>query len=215
LRDWRTEGLENFNIFQPFDVAGKWDIPTIQPIYELPDLDWIGFNFALTHKNIEGKGLHFFLDDYQINRIWKQPQRYIDMLLKCSAALAPDFSMYIDMPKALQIYNHYRRHWCAQYWQWLGIKVIPTIGWSTPDSWEWCFDGEPTGSIVAISTVGTQKNKYSMELFVSGFQEMCYRLKPTTIICHGKKLDFMNEQGVNIVEIQPFTNRFAKMRKEK
>lgn len=215
MRDWRTEGLENINIFQPFDVAGAFEIPTIQPVHELPDLDWIGFNYARTAKNINGKAVHFFLDDYQFAGVWKQPQRYIDMLSKCAVVTSPDFSTYTDMPKALQIYSHYRKHWCAQYWQTMGIEVIPTISWSTPDSWEWCFDGEPTGSIVAISTVGVQKNKQANDLFVSGYQEMCDRLKPTTIICYGKVLDFMHEQNITITEVKPFTSRFAEIRKEK
>lgn len=37
----------------------------------------IGFNELLTCKHPENAGVHFFLDDYQFERFWRQPQRYL------------------------------------------------------------------------------------------------------------------------------------------
>ena len=50
-----------------------------------------------------------------------------------------------NSPFAMQIYNQYRKHWLAAYWQLNGITVYPTISWSDENSYEWCFDGEPRG----------------------------------------------------------------------
>ena len=94
------------------------------------------------------------------------------------SVLAPDFSTYTDMPRAMQIYNHYRKHWVARYLTDSGITVIPTISRSTPDSYEWCFEGEPRNSVVAISTVGCMRRD-ARELFLMGFDEMKRRLCPT------------------------------------
>lgn len=46
---------------------------------------------------------------------------------------------------------------------------------------EWCFDGEPVGGAVAVSSVGTQLNKRAAELFRLGYDEMLRRLNPSTI----------------------------------
>lgn len=81
-------------------------------------------------------GIHFFLDDYQFMRLWNNPERYIDLLKKFNCVLSPDFSLYADYPTALQIYNHYRKHWLAACWQMYGIEVIPTICWSNEKSFE-------------------------------------------------------------------------------
>ncbi len=35
-----------------------------------------------------------------------------------------------------------------------GVTVIPTVSWSTPDSYPFAFAGIATGSVVAVSTVG-------------------------------------------------------------
>lgn len=115
--------------------------------------------------------------------------------------LSPDFSTYSDMPLSLQIYNHYRKHWCAQFWQSFGIKVIPTISWSTPASWEWCFDGEPHGAAAAVSTVGCERDRTAFDLFAAGYKEMIYRLEPTHVLVYGKKFEFMDG---NITVIEPF-----------
>lgn len=65
---------------------------------------------------------------------------------------------------------------------------------------EWCFDGEPHGSAVAISTVGVERDKSAFEFFVSGYQEMITRLQPSEILVYGKRFDFMTEDNITVVE---------------
>lgn len=167
-----------------YSGAGAYDIPELPPVADVSAAEWISFNFAKSCNAPEGKGVHFFVDDYQFVRVWNSPDKYIPLLKRFAAVLAPDFSTYTDMPTAMQIYNHYRKHWIARYLTDNGITVIPTISWSTPDSYEWCFEGEPRNSIVAISTVGCLKGG-ARELFLMGFEEMKRRLCPTKIICYG------------------------------
>ena len=149
--------------------------------------------------------MHFFLDDYQFTRVWTEPDRYIPMLQRFKYVLTPDFSLYTDFPKPLQIYNHYRKHWIGAYWQMHGINVIPTICWSDQKSFEWCFDGEPTQSVVAVSSVGTQNNKEKKRCFLDGYHEMVERLQPTQIIFYGRVPD---ECKKNIIHIKQFSEKW-------
>ena len=100
----------------------------------LKDIPIQGFNYALKEQHPENVGVHFFLHDYQFERVWNYPDRYTEILSKFAFVLSPDFSPYSDSPKAIQIYNVYRNRWCARYWQEYGIKVIPTITWANDDS---------------------------------------------------------------------------------
>lgn len=113
--------------------------------------------------------------------------------------------MYTDYPKGIQIYNHYRKHWIGAYLQEYGVQVIPTICWSDESSYEWCFDGEPEHSVVAVSSVGTQLNRKSKELFVKGYNAMVERLHPETIIFYG---NVPAECMGNIVRIRAFQEKF-------
>ena len=164
--------------------AGRFDIPILRPELTTAE-NWISFNYAKGCEEPSEHGVHFFVDDYQFNRIWAHPDNYLGMMARFDTVCTPDFSTYTDFPRIIQIYNHYRKHWLGAYWQAHGIKVIPTISWSTPDSFAWCFDGEPVGGAVAVSSVGTQASPESAALFMAGYNEMLRRLQPAQIIFYG------------------------------
>ena len=190
-----------------FNSDNEYGIPELQPISETDCTNWIGFNFARTCEEPEIHGIHFFVDDYQFNRVWTQPDVYLAMLKRFKAVCTPDFSTYTDFPKAIQIYNHYRKHWLGVYWQTNGLTVIPTISWSDESSYEWCFDGEPVGGIVAVSSIGTQVESETKRLFLKGYREMIKRLKPSAVIMYGKTPDGC--EG-NIVNIKAFREELRK-----
>ena len=166
--------------------VGKYNIPQIQPCEYDGVKDWVPYNYANTTKDCADKGIHFFLDDYQFMRLWRNPDAYIPLFYKYKYILSPDFSTYTDFPMALQIYNHYRKHWLARYYQEHMINVIPTISWSTEDSFEWCFTGEPIHSTVAISSQSCLTTSAKKELFLAGYNEMMQRLEPKCIIFYGE-----------------------------
>lgn len=183
-----------------FDGTGTYGIPPIQPEHCTVE-GFIGFNYAKSCKLPYNKGVHFFIDDYQFTRCWANPDAYIDLLSNFKAVCTPDFSTYTDFPRAVQIYNHYRKHWLGAYWQQNGITVIPTISRADRDSFAWCFDGEPVGGVVAVSSVGTQLNKESRKLFMDGYNEMLARLQPERIFFYGLVPD---QCAGNIIPVAAF-----------
>lgn len=191
--------FENLNKWK-FEGVGNYGIPVIQPT-TIKNCEWIPFNCAKTAKLKDTIGIHCFVDDYQFLRLWNHPDRYLPLIEQFYCICSPDFSAYSDMPLAMQIYNHYRKHWLAAYWQLHGITVIPTISWSTPNSYDWCFDGEPENSIVAVSSVGTQKSKESKSLFLQGYEEMIKRLNPTEVVFYG---NVPEECDWNVRRVEPF-----------
>lgn len=181
----QSRNYENLNK-SIFDGVGKYDTPRLLPTYTRADSkSFKGFNYAKTCKEPENKGLHFFIDDYQFLRLWTNPDAYLGLLRKFKCVCTPDFSTYTDFPKAIQIYNHYRKHWLGAYWQANGINIIPTISWSDESSFDWCFDGEPTSGLVAVSSVGTQMSEETRKAFMLGYNEMLTRLNPSGIIFYG------------------------------
>ena len=194
---------ENLNVAQ-FETDGKYHIPILEPC-KFASCEFVGFNFAKSAKNKADKGLHFFVDDYQFERLWRRPEQYMGLLSEFQIVMTPDFSLYTDWPKAIQIYNHYRKHWLGAYWQSLGLQVIPTIAWSDNESFDWCFDGTPKGATVAVSSVGTQNNNTSKRLFLAGWHQMMDRLQPETVIFYGNIPD---ECKGNIIRVKAFSEKF-------
>lgn len=109
--------------------------------------------------------------------------------------------MYIEMNRTLQLYNTFRNRWCGAYLASKGIKVISTVNWGNEDTFDFCFDGIPKGSIVAVSTYMVREyNNHSdqKEFFMKGYNEMLRRIEPSKIICYSEP--FPEMQG-NIIYV--------------
>jgi hypothetical protein len=135
-------------------------------------------------------GVHFFIDDYQFERVWKSPQLYVEMLKRYRFVCAPDFSLYLDMPMAAKIWNVYRSRLITAYWQKQGVKVVPTLQWAEPGTHDFCFRGIEMCGTVAVSTLGAAKHRVSREMWIAGMSEAIRQLHPTTIILYGTPIDF-------------------------
>ena len=197
---FREQNIHN-SAYAIFDGTGNYDIPNLLPNDDIDEEDlrltpFQGFNFAIKEQHPENIGVHFFLHDYQFERIWNYPDRYLDVLARFPYVLSPDFSPYGNLPKATRIFNIYRKNWCARYWQEYGINVIPTITWGDESDFEFCFDGIPKHSTIAISTMGEGRwGKY--RLLKYGWQYMLDAIEPNLILLYGK--DLRSELSGNII----------------
>ena len=184
----RTNNTYNLELFDKFVCDGKYQMPIIDNDNYIPK-KLIGFNYAKTSKE-RNTGIHFYLDDYQFERIWNNPEEYVDILEKYDCILSPDFSLYLDMSYSMKIWNVFRSRLIGQYYQRQGIKVIPTLSWAEEETFEFCFDGIPKGSIVSISTIGVKRSNEAMNIWKNGVDEMIKRIEPSTILIYGGKIDY-------------------------
>lgn len=166
-------------------LAGKLGMPQLKPTDAIPR-NLTPFNKAITEPERGQKWVHFFIDDYQFERIWNAPQRYLPLLRQFEGVVSTDYSMLVGMPEAQQIWNCYRNRAVACWMQREGIAVIPTASWSTPESYGWCFDGLPQGGTIAISTNGCLKNKRSEYYFQQGYARLLQACKPDRVILYGR-----------------------------
>ena len=195
----RTNSAYNLADYDPERVTGFYDIPVLEPCYYVPE-DLIGFNYVLTTKRRDA-GVHFFIDDYQFERIWNAPYTYIDKLAEFPCVLTPDFSLYLDMPMAMKVWNVYRSRQVGQIMQDMGLQVIPTLQWAEESTFSFCFDGLPDGGTVAVSTVGVMKNKDSQVIWKAGMDEALRHFEPKNIILYGTPIDY-DFGGINIVPVE-------------
>lgn len=208
-RKYAISRYENNVDFIPEFVEGKFDIPFIKPEpYE--DMEFVPFNLANSIAKKQEVGIHFFIHDYQFQRIWAARERYKDLFLQFKAVMSPDFSPYYDWPVMVQRWNHYRKHLLGSWMQDIGCTVYPSVTWSDEKSLEWCFDGEPYKATVCVSSVGTQKYTEDKRMFMKGYDRMMEVLEPETILFYGS---IPEECSGNIIPITPYQSRFER-RKE-
>ena len=187
-----------------FKSHGKLEIPLIkkQPL-DLSNVSLIACSDTRIKDNSINKqsGVHFFVDDYRFNGIYNNPMKSLAKYAQYRFLLTPDFSTYAEMPVWRQIESVARNRWCGAFWQHNGLLVIPTISWSTPRSYSFCFDGVEEGAIVAIGMIGCKHEKTN---FLRGYQEMLNRLHPQAIICFGTPFD---EMKGNIITVDYLSSR--------
>jgi hypothetical protein len=71
---------------------------------DIRDLLLIGFDKTHTNEeSLERKNstVHFFLDDYKFDEVWNDPENQLKKLAQYKQLMAPDFSVYSNMPYAL------------------------------------------------------------------------------------------------------------------
>lgn len=183
-----------------FESSGQYGMPLIKK--QSIDLDKIElWNFTKTKRNDEEnkhKTIHFFTYDWNFESVYQKPEIAMEKLDQYYALLTPEFSLYWDMPKALQVNSTFKNRWCGAYWQSQGKIVIPTICCAGEESWEFCFDGIEQGSVVAVSTYRRERYK---EDFMKSYDKMLEVLNPAAIFCYG---EVFSEMRGNVLAISPF-----------
>ena len=104
----------NLDLYDPYETDGPFEMPVIKKTLHIPN-ELIGFNEAISSKHNQS-GIHMFIDDYQFERIWNTPERYVNVLKQYDCVLTPDFSLYMDMPRAMKVWNIYRSRLIGWYY---------------------------------------------------------------------------------------------------
>lgn len=200
-------------------TEGPYNIPTLEPTDHIPN-GLVGFDKFLPSKEYK-LGVHFYLYDYQFERIWNSPYEYFDKLRKFDCVIQPDFSIYTDMPAAMQIWNHYRNHLLGQMMQDYGITVIPNLMWGLEPTFEWCFDGLPKNSVLSVETVGCTRAKEDRELWHKAMDKALELLTPTTILLYGSDIGYnfpcpvVNIQNTNGARMKASRERIKKEQQQR
>ena len=144
--------------------------------------------------------LHFYVDDYRFLPLY-QPQRRQEILrvLKTyGGVFGVDHSVYRNLPLPEQRYSVYLNRVTDHWFEREGIRVVPNVSWGDERSYDFCFEGLPDGTSIAVSSHGCA--------FVEGFKAAIYRLRPYNVFHFGKILSevaaFAAEEKVPLIRLQ-------------
>jgi hypothetical protein len=210
---WQSKpgSFDALHAAQIFPSDNGYGIPALQhtPVSRIPA--WlVPYRQRIRSNEPPDDGaIHFFTDDYRFETVWNRPCKTLEALVPYRMVLTPDFSLYRDWPLTLQLWNTYRNRWCGRFWQEQGFTVIPTISWSTAESFDFCFLSVPRRSMVAVSAVGVNlADPLEYRLFVDGFGEMMQRLEPWRVLSYGRLPAICNQ----MVEVVTYPTRWTNIR---
>ena len=176
------------DVFHSFMVANATyahtlEIPCIKPETSLPT-KLISFSKSISSSDTDS-WIHFYEDDVCFERVWSHPHRYLPILKKYAGVIAPDFSLYRDMPLVNQVWNIYRSRAIATWLQDNGIAVIPNVRWGDERTFDVCCAGISKHSVIAIGSHGCIKLAGERTYFQNGLAYVVDSLLPRTIIVYG------------------------------
>ncbi|MBO4898837.1 MAG: DUF4417 domain-containing protein [Lachnospiraceae bacterium] len=192
---------DKFKVIRPVignHILDSYDLPVMHRITE-SEIDITKAtplniaNLCAKYKNSD-KVVLPFNDDKSILKYWNDPLKYIPLLQTAMAVGTPDYSVYTSMNSNEIRHNVYMNRWLGCLWQDYNINALPTLQWSTPDTYDICFGGTEKGGIVLISTIGVHND---VRLFYQGFNAMKERLNPSLIIVYGNMLPEMYGRFIN------------------
>ena len=201
-----SKGMRESPLFMrnSFSSVGKWGIPLVKKqVLPSANVNLVACSNTRADDNEVNrqKGVHFFVDDYRFKSIYNHPERSLKRFSQYAFLLTPDFSTYAEMDLWRQLESVAQNRWVGTYWQSKGLTVIPTVSWSTPRSFEFCFDGIEEGSTVAVGMIGCKRAK---QAFLRGYNEMLERLDPEHIIVFG--MPFQEMKG-NLIVVDYLASR--------
>jgi len=204
------ETLDFFHLNKFMAYANnKYDIPLVKK-QSLEISELIGFNYCLSAKKEDySKTIHFYLDDYQFDRVWNNPYYYTPTLKMFNGAISATFSTYADMPLAIQIYNIYRNRYLGALWQREGLTVIPSIVWGNERTLEAALMGLDKNPIISIGTLGPMKEKELKAEFIKEYKYIIEKLDPELVILYG---DHIPKECLKLSKTIQFKADYAKRR---
>lgn len=195
--------------------VGKFKFPQLRQTNYVPDAEVLPFNY-LHSTNPRDFWYHCFVDDAQFSRIYRNPWKYIGWIKKTRGFIGTDFSMYRNDDEDNLIENCRINRSIGYALQKENVPFIPTAGFAGESTWEWCFDGLPTNSTVAVTTNCLNRDPEAHRLFVGGINALIEQISPTTIVVCGRCPDWLNKKYpmIKIVPILSYSQRWYLRRKE-
>ena len=204
---------KRLDVFQAYlvkgaEFRGEYEIPLVGNTEVIPDL-MVPFSIAIskkfTSKHPERYFVHFFENDYKFIAFTRNPKRYLKRLKRFAGLVAPDLSIYYDMPRALKLSQVYFERALTFFCQQNGLIVIPLVRFDKDEySYNFLFCGIENPDCVFVSPYGCQGEQDSREVFYKGLKKMIDQIRPKTTLFFGIMPNDMKAycqmKGVDVVE---------------
>lgn len=175
------------NIFTGLITTGPFDIPVIEPY----DIDiparMLPYGFWNATRDNDA-ALCFFTDDYRYTMLKTNLEKIMERIKTATCVVFPDFSQTIEMPYWERFHNSCLNKALGAKFQRYGIKVVVNATWSLPDSYDYCFVGLPKHCVIAINSMGANKDGMTRYLWRRGYKKALETLEPSFILRYGPRM---------------------------
>ena len=165
----------------------------------------------------DGSCVFFYTEDDKFNGIYPYPAEMTTKMLNAHVKMCimPNFSSYKRMPMVERLFQLYKSHFVARYWQKNGLLVVPDFI-PQDDVWRYTCELIPEGCPFAVQIHQSLKDDETKET-ANVIRRQIERCKPPYVICYFSKKNRNNLEsvfdGVNVLWVETFCAQCASHRK--
>ncbi len=137
-------------------------------------------------KQYEGSLIGFYCFDLKLEKLWHDAVGAGRRILKCGCTdvVGPDFSFFVNHPRAFHVWNHYRNMWLARFWQEMGLRVVYNLQYCDMESLEYLLPTRPKHFPVACTQLRTSSSEKEAREHQQVIKEILSNVKIDTLLCY-------------------------------
>lgn len=166
-----------------YESNNPYEIPSLLLSRQAGKLLLPLWGYGSVRRNSSVSTVHFYVDDYRFENIWKNPEKLLTGNIK--AIMEPNLSLSDITPIAYGIQQIYKKRWIARYWQESGLLIYADLNVS-PKFYEYNRMGIPDG-YNAFSTRGYADMLHLLEEELLIAREISGLQTPNLIVYGGGK----------------------------
>jgi hypothetical protein len=100
-----------------------WDVPALPLECQADALDLPVWGWGSRgRRSWQGGTVHFYTADERFNALWRNPAPVVNAGVV--SAVEPNFSIFVQMPRAVALHQVYRKRWLSRWWAGHGIRIF-------------------------------------------------------------------------------------------
>jgi len=112
-----------------YESDNEFEIPNLLLDKQAGKLELPLSAYGYVRRSSIASTLHFYVDDYRFENIWKNPAKILNGNIK--AVAEPNTSLFDTTPIAYGLQQIYKKRWIARYWQECGLLVYADLNVSS------------------------------------------------------------------------------------
>ena len=104
----------------------EWGIPLLDATLQASAVELPVSLWGAVQRKARMRGTWlFYCDDYRFEALWSDPSDVVNT--QCRAVVEPNFTVGPQTPKAVALWQVYRKRWLARWWQSFGIRTLVDV----------------------------------------------------------------------------------------
>lgn len=217
------EGILEMKTDVIFPIENYWGVPQLKRemlLSKLPDElhTWAGpdatdmiegasylYNYGVDSARglpWEKAILSFYTHDIHFENWWSVPAHYTAKVVNAglTMAITPNYSIFIDDPRVIQLWQVYRSRWMGRYMQEAGVKIIPDVAFPDLEAGKYAMEGIPKNPPI-IAMQWQSIRPHETKAIASGQENTRFaveHLQPETLLIYGSKTGHKAVEDLNL-----------------